>query len=69
MLSLHDRVPRNEDSTQDDVHSSADEEAVHIAKACKMPRANSNVQRRVNLRSVSVKAHDDSHTPHINLLL
>ena len=50
MLGLDDRLFRDKNSTQEYVHSSAYKETVHVAKARKMPRACSNLQRGSDLR-------------------
>jgi hypothetical protein len=58
MLGLDDRLSRNKYSTQEYVHPGANKETVHVAKACKMPRAYSDLQRGSDLRTVSVKIHE-----------
>jgi hypothetical protein len=58
MLSLDDCLSRNKNSTQEYVHPSANKEPIHVAKARKMPRACSDLQRGGNLRIVSVKIHE-----------
>jgi hypothetical protein len=50
MLSLDDRLPRNKNSAQAYVHPSAYKETVDVAKARKMPRTYSDLQRGSDLR-------------------
>jgi hypothetical protein len=50
-LSLYDRLPRNQNSTEEYIHPSAHKETVQVAKAGKMSRACGILQRGSNLRS------------------
>jgi hypothetical protein len=60
MLSLDDRLPRNKNSAQAYVHPGAYKETVDVAKARKMPRTYSDLQRGSDLRKCQRSRSHDS---------
>jgi hypothetical protein len=69
MLGLQDRLSCGEDTTQEYVNPSAHKESIYVAKTSKMPCSDSDVQRGVDLRNISIKNSRQFRRAGENILL